>query len=100
MNKLILISILFLSACGTVIPPSPIVNQNPVVVQPQPVPVPVPTTAYHIGEVVFVRNWYGMVCRGQIVNINYVGMYLLNPVICNNHLFYYNVVMPESALSR
>lgn len=103
MKKIITLVMFIISGCGTYIPPVA-VNQPPVVIQsppqPQPVPVPVPNTMFHIGEIVFVRNWYGMVCRGQIVNTNYHGLYLLNPVICNNHLFYYNVVKLETELFR
>jgi hypothetical protein len=99
MNKFILSVLLILTGCGSVIAPSPIVSQPPVVVQPQPVPVPVPNTVFHIGQIVFVRNWYGMVCRGQIINMLPNGLYVLNPVVCNGYLYYYNVVISPAALS-
>ncbi len=103
---MIALMIVILSGCGTSLPVIPIPSAPIVVPQPNPVPVPVPVpvpTGHHyfnVGEIVFVRNGYGMVCRGQIVNIMGPDQYLLNPVICNNHTFFYNVIMPSMALSR
>lgn len=105
MRMMIALMIVILSGCGSTPLDFPIITQPPVVIQqPNPVPVPVPVpTGHHyfnVGEIVFVRNGYGMVCRGQIVNIVGPDQYLLNPVICNNHTFFYNVIMPSMALSR
>lgn len=104
MRMMIALMIVILSGCGTSLPVIPIPSAPIVVPQPNPVPVPVPVpTGHHyfnVGEIVFVRNGYGMVCRGQIVNIMGPDQYLLNPVICNNHTFFYNVIMPSMALSR
>ena len=104
MRMMIALMIVILSGCGTSLPVIPIPSAPIVVPQPNPVPVPVPVpTGHHyfnVGEIVFVHNGYGMVCRGQIVNIMGPDQYLLNPVICNNHTFFYNVIMPSMALSR
>ncbi len=99
-----------LTACGSFAPPAiPIVtNPLPPVVVPQPipqpvpvpVPVPVPNMQFHIGEIVFVRNTYGMICRGQIVNIMNDAVYMLNPVVCNHHTYFYNVTVNVTALYR
>lgn len=101
MKNAILATILFtLLGCGSsVLPIAPIINP-PVVVQQPPMPIPVPNTGFYIGEVVFVRNWYGRICRGRIVNFFNNGFYLLNPVVCNNYLYYYNVTLPFTDLYR
>lgn len=97
MNKLLLITLIFLAGCGSSPQFIPVVPNPQVVIQPQPVPIP--NIGYNIGEIVFVRSGYGVVCRGRIVNILNPYAYVLNPVICNYN-YYFNVVVHVNQIFR